>query len=165
MGWVLLYFCISSDISWIVRGLEARWTRLSLGFFIWQGATGWRHLSTGWGWGPSLWFQRGSRGLEVRGGLPKVTRVVGAELGRVGFPCVSSVTSLVGLWAAVKALSIGESQSRHPGPPFCISFPWRPSPVILATINVLVSLHLRPLASTLNSNLSVQLPSWTSLET
>lgn len=99
------------------------------------------------------------------GGLPKVTRVVGAELGQVGFPCVSFVTSLAGLWAAVKALSIGESQSRHLGPPFCISFPWRPSPVILAAINMLVSLHLRPLASTLNSSLSVQLPSWPSLET
>lgn len=150
MGWVLLYFCISSDISRIVRGLEARWTRLSFGFFIQQGATGWRHLSAGLGWGPPLWFQRGSQGLEVRGGLPKVTRVVGAELGQVGFPCVSFVTSLVGLWAAVQVLSIAESQSRHPGLSFCVSFPWRTGPVILATINIPVSLHLRLLASTLN---------------
>lgn len=167
MGWILLYFCISSDVSRTVGGLEARWARLSFGFFIRQGATGWRHLSAGWGWGwgPPFWFQRGSRGLEVKGSLPKVTRVVGADPGRVGFPCVSFVTSLVGLWAAVQAFPGGESQPRHPRPPFCVSFPRWPGPVILTTISMPVSLHLRPLALTPNSSLSVQLPSWPSLET
>lgn len=167
MGWVLLYFCISSDVSRTVGGLEARLARLSFGFFIRQGATGWRHLSAGWGWGwvPPLWFQRGSLGLEVKGSLPKGTGVVGADPGQVGFPCVSFVTSLVGLWAVVQAFPIGESQHRHPRPPFCVSFLRRPGPVILTTINMPVGLHLRPLALTLNSNLSVQLPAWPSLET
>lgn len=99
------------------------------------------------------------------GQLAQGYRVVGADPGQVGFPCVSFVTSLVGLWAVVQAFPIGESQHRHPLPPFCVSFLRRPGPVILTTIDMPVSLHLRPLALTLNSNLSVQLPAWPPLET